>query len=107
MKILSIIMIIAYLMLPAVCFGHPCEPFSPHVPQEAIVSDSSDTSDECPLTHGSDYCETTCCCAGHVPASAFLEIHCAIMTAKQLSYESLLVLPRLVDRIFVPPQNHS
>jgi hypothetical protein len=95
-------------MLPAICFGHPCElpsPNSLNSAQGIIASDASDMSDECPFTHGADYCETTCCCAGHVPSSAFMVIPHADLTARLLPYEPHLALPRLIDRIFVPPQN--
>jgi hypothetical protein len=104
MKIVSAILIIAYLMLPAICFGHPCGMDSATAQHSAIVSGDSG---ECPFNHEIDYCETTCCCAGHVPSSSFLEIPYTNVTAKLLSYESCMALPRLIDRIVVPPQNHS
>lgn len=105
MKIVSVILIIAYLMLPAICFGHPCEMLSINSQHSTIAS--ADASGECPFNHDTDYCETTCCCAGHVPLSTFMVIPSADLTAKQLPYEPRLALPRLIDRIFVPPQNHS
>ncbi len=103
MKSISVILIIAYLMLPTLCFGQPCELYSAGV-QQVVAADSAN---ECPLNHDTDYCETTCCCAGYVPLYAFMEIPNADAAAKQLPYEPHLELPRLIDRIFVPPQNHS
>jgi hypothetical protein len=104
MKIVSVILIIAYLMLPAVCFGHPCGMNTTHAQHFAIASDDSA---ECPLNHDTDYCETTCCCAGHVPFSAFSAIPYNGLTARLMPYEPGIALPRLIDRIFVPPQNLS
>jgi hypothetical protein len=104
MKILSVILIVAYLMLPALCFGHPCENFVSNTEQSEVVPDDSG---DCPFNHDTDNCETTCCCAGHVPSSAFSKIPHNEMASKLLPYESLLALPRILDRIFVPPQNIS
>jgi len=104
MKILSVILIIAYLMLPAICFGHPCEELSANAGHGALVDNDSG---EYPLSHDTDDCETTCCCAGHIPLSTFTEISHAELTAKLLPYKQQLALPRILDRIFVPPQNRS
>jgi len=103
-KIISSLLIIAYLMLPAICFGNPCETLSTNTTQGTAAPDASGES---PPAHDRDNCETTCCCAGHVPLSAFSEIPYADLTAKLLPYRPQLALPRLIDRIFVPPQNHS
>jgi len=104
MKVLSVILIIAYLMLPAICCGHPCEEFSANAEHGALFDNDSGG---CPLSHDTDDCETTCCCAGHIPLSAFTEISHAELTAKLLPYKPRLALPRILDRIFVPPQNRS
>jgi hypothetical protein len=104
MKIISIILIIAYLMLPAICFGHPCAALATNPSQSALASDACD---QCPLNPDNDYCETTCCCAGHVPQSTAIRTPYADLTAKQMPYDPRLALPRLIDRIFVPPQNPS
>jgi len=104
MKILSVILIITYLMLPVICFGHPCETLSAHVEHGALVDNDSG---EFPLNHDTDNCETTCCCAGHIPLSTFSEISYAELSAKLLPYKPQLALPRILDRIVVPPQNHS
>jgi hypothetical protein len=104
MKIVSVILIIVYLMLPVICFGHPCDMLSTNSQHSAIASDASG---ECPYNHGTDCCETTCCCAGHFPLYTFTEVPYAGLTAKQSPYEPHLALPQFTDRIFVPPQNHS
>ena len=103
MKIIALILILAYLMLPAICFGHPCDGLSAHAEHS---SSAFAQSDACPVDYDSDNCETTCCCAGHLPASPIAppQFSC---TGRQLSYEPQLALPRLLDRIVVPPQNHS
>lgn len=104
MKIVSIILIIAYLTLPVLCLGHPCEPLVEHSAQSLVVSE---VPGECPLPHDTDDCETTCCCAGHVPLSSGAAITYAGVSAEKRQYEPYLALPRLIDRIFVPPQNHA
>ncbi len=104
MKTVSIILVLAYLMLPVLCFGQPCEVFASSSGHSALASD---VSDGCPFNHDTDNCETTCCCAGHIPLSSFMEIPHTALTAKLLPYEPHLALPRIIDRIFVPPQNHS
>jgi hypothetical protein len=67
----------------------------------------SDAADECPFPHDTDDCETTCCCAGHVLLSAAAAIPYAGIIVLMRQYEPYLALPRLIDRIFVPPQNHA
>jgi hypothetical protein len=104
MKILSAILIITYLMLPALCFGYPCELLSADAEQGFVVCDDSDV---CPFNHETDNCETTCCCAGHVPIPVFTKIPSAKLTSRLVPHDSHLELPQILDRIFVPPQNVS
>jgi hypothetical protein len=104
MKIVSVILIMAYLMLPAICFGHPCEMFSPDSQHCTIAPDASG---ECSFVYDTDNCETACCCAGHLPLSAFTEIPYDYLTASLLPYEPQLALSRVTDRIFIPPQIFS
>lgn len=104
MKMVSLILIIAYLMLPALCLGHPCEPLFEHSTQSLIASD---VPDECPLPHDTDDCETTCCCAEYVPLSAGITIAYVGIAVMLRQYEPYIALPRLIDRIVVPPQNHA
>lgn len=104
MKIVSIIMIIAYLTLPALCFGSPCEMLSADSQHCSVATDAPV---DCPSDYDTDYCETTCCCAGHVPLSEFRGIPKAGLIARLTPYEPRLALPGLMYRIFVPPQNHS
>ena len=88
-------------MSPALCFGNPCEMLSASSQDTTVVSDASK---ECPISHDSDGCELSCCCAGHIPLSAFIEITYADLVAK-LFHVPHQALPRLLDRIFVPPEN--
>jgi hypothetical protein len=104
MKIVSAIIIIAYLMLPAICFGHPCEMNSQKSLHGTIASNAAG---ECPFDYGTDFCETTCCCAGHVPLSARVTIPYVVLIERQVPCEPRLALPRLLDRIVVPPENIS
>jgi hypothetical protein len=103
MKLVSIILLIIYLILPAACFGHPCE--LPSVHAQHICALASDAGDF-PADLDTDSCETTCCCAVYVPLSTTIVKASAEHTSRQLPYEPHLALPRLIDRIFVPPQNH-
>jgi hypothetical protein len=107
MKTLSVFIIVLYLVLPVICLADPCAFHIESSDQEAGDFLSSAQSGECPLPHDTDDCATTCCCAGHVPLSAFSKTPYAGLTAKQLPYEPHLALPRVIDRIFVPPQNLS
>jgi hypothetical protein len=105
-KIISLILILVYFLLPSMCYADPIEL---HVssPTEIIEPSASQQATDCPETTETDNCDTSCCCAGHTPLSAFTKIPYAFLTSKQLSFEPQLALPRLLDRIFVPPQNHS
>jgi hypothetical protein len=104
MKIAALIMIIAYLILPALCFGETCEPFSAQAQHSPSTCDHSD--DVLP-NHDVDNCEKNCCCAGHVPLSLFRGIAYVEPAARLLPYEPRLALPRLIDRIFIPPRNFA
>jgi hypothetical protein len=77
---------------------------SPDAPHSII---SSDASGECPFNHDTDNCEVTCCCAEYVPLPALTEIRRTDLVTSLLPDEPSIALPRLIDRIFVPPQNRS
>ena len=102
MKIVSVILILAWLMLPALCFGHPCDDIFAETQHSSAADDPSDMS---PVEYDSDNCEASFCCAGHLPATS-IPLPYLSFTDKLLSYEPPLALPRIVYRIFVPPQNH-
>jgi hypothetical protein len=104
MKALSIIFIILYLLLPVACMAHPCSLHDERVHQEAADTIDANQSEECPGGHDTDSCETTCCCAGHLPLSSTTIPFSGLM-AKHLPHDPNIALPRLIDRIFVPPQN--
>ncbi len=104
MKTLSIILIIAYLFLPVLCFGHPCEEIFANVEHSSVVSIDFG---ECPINHDTDNCEISCCCASYIPQSIFSEIKYVELTSTILLYKSCISLPRIFERIFVPPQNFS
>jgi hypothetical protein len=103
MKNISVILIIAYLMLPTLCFGHPCEIHSASA-QQVFAADSENES---PFNHDTDDCETTCCCAGHVQTPTFAANLNAPYISKLLAYDPMIVLPQVIANIVVPPQNHS
>lgn len=101
MKFVSVILIIAYLWLPLLCFGHPCDELSANAQDSGVVATSSD---QCPASD-SDNCEVACCCAGHLPVSA-MSPPTLDLVGKQSRYQPYLALPCILDRIFVPPENH-
>jgi hypothetical protein len=103
-KVVSALLIIAYLILPAICYGQPCEVLQSNSLQCTAASDHSGA---CPLNQVTDNCESTCCCAGHILSGTLTKILYGDLASRLLPYEPDLVLPQLIDRIFVPPQNHS
>jgi hypothetical protein len=103
MKALSFIIIIVYLLLPLACFGHPCETVSSEPPHVVVAADPSDAS---PVDLETDYCETTCCCAGHLPLPRFTGIAPLDNISGRYAYEPSLSLPLILDRIFVPPKRY-
>jgi hypothetical protein len=102
MKIVSVILMLAYLMLPALCFGHPCDDLFADTQHSNAAGAPSDNP---PVEYDSDDCEAGICCAGHLPATSN-PLRYLGFTDKLLSHEPPLALPRIVYRIFVPPQNH-
>lgn len=107
MKTVSLILIVLYLVLPTACLAHPCSSLGELAHQEAAVDVISGLSDECPLNHDTDDCESTCCCAVHVLTPLSRDLFSANPKTNNPPYEPNLALPRLIDRIFVPPQNIS
>jgi len=104
MKLLSVVLIIAYLMLPTLCFGAPPLGYSGCVTHSG--AESLDSGGH-PLECDTDYCESTCCCAGHIPLSFIKELPYLGLSSKLLAYAPRLVLAQIIDRIYVPPQNLS
>jgi len=102
MKIVSVILMLAYLMLPALCFGHPCDDLFADAQHRSAAGAPSDNS---PVESDSDNCEAGICCAGHLPATS-IPLPYLSYAGKLLSYEPPLALPRVIYRIFVPPRNH-
>lgn len=105
MRIISIIIIALYLMLPVACLAHPCSSLAEIAHFDATVDIETDQSPVCPLNHDDDDCETTCCCSGHTVTSAFPGIASPYIKVAFSQYDPYLSLPNIIDRIFVPPQN--
>jgi len=104
MKTVSVILIVVYLVFPVICPGPSCgAPFA-HAGQSAVISGDSGGY---PANHDTDNGETTLCCAGHIPLSAFAGIPRVELTSRLLPHEPRLALPQIADRIVVPPQNYS
>ncbi len=97
-KIAALMLLVLYLALPLICFSHPCELTEPAQAHGTCAVDGE--------SHGTDSCETACCCAEHVPFSAEAAIPPAV-TGRLVSYERPLVLSRLIRRIFIPPRNFA
>ena len=62
MKPMSVFIILAYILLPVVCFAHPVEL---HVEATSDVFDIF--TSEYPDKQDMDNCESACCCAEHTP----------------------------------------
>jgi len=105
MKIVSIILIVLYLILPVACLAHPCSSLGELVHKDTCEYLTTDQDHECPVNHDADDCETTCCCAGQILADIVSKIISQVIIERTSLYEPQLALPRLLDRIFVPPQN--
>lgn len=105
LKSISLLLIFAYILLPTFCYAHPCELNLSSSAETSQITASQQGTD-CPITNHTDNCETTCCCDGHF-LTAFTAILYVDQPARQLPYDLQSTLPRLIDRIFVPPQNHS
>ena len=105
-KTVALILLVLYILLPTLCHAHPCEL---HVGSSSEMADSAPDQQNtaCPHLPDSDSCETTCCCAGYVPLSVFTVINSTCLASELFIPEPYLALPRLMDRIFVPPQNLS
>lgn len=106
MKLLSLLLIALYLFLPVACLTHPCGHQEELTTQQSIELTTA-VADECPENDDSDHCENTCCCAGHLPFSPVAEPFAIALITRKSPFNPYLVLPRLIDRIFVPPQNLS
>ena len=104
LKSIALLLIVVYFLLPAVCFAHPCEIYGSSASGIFDPIDHQHSADA-PDSLGGDNGETTCCCADHMPLSAFTPIPSPILTTRQRPYEPDLALPRLIDRIYIPPQN--
>jgi hypothetical protein len=100
MKLFSCILIITYLLMPAFCFGHPCELFV--AGSQQIVAADTDTAIPC---HDTDDCETTCCCAGQELTPMFSVLPNIPYSTLLRAHTPILFLPQVLARIIVPPQN--
>ena len=100
-KSISLLLIIAYFQLPTLCYADPCELYKSSA-SEIIDLSANQQITECLEQLDPDNCETTCCCARHVPLSTFAEVFSAHLEAKLVPDEPHLALPRLMDRILSP-----
>lgn len=105
-KTISLLLIVAYFLLPSLCYAHPCELYTSASLETVEIAVDQPASD-CPEADETDNCEATSCCGGQVHHSAYWENPTADANARQLPVEPHLALPRLIDRIFVPPQNRT
>jgi hypothetical protein len=100
MKTMSIFIILAYILLPAVCFAHPIE-----LQVEAASGIYDIFASEYPDKQGMDQSESACCCEEH---TLFVNRIINTFPAVRLSGSSPIFLnPQVFIPIFVPPQNIS
>jgi len=106
-KFVSLLLILTYFLLPVMCYADPCETHTNSPAEITGTSTGHQAAVDRSEAAGTDGCEITCCCAGHIPLSSFTAIPHVLLMSRLLPFEPQLALPRLLDRIFVPPQNHS
>lgn len=105
MKIISIIIISLYLVLPVACWAHTCSSLGEIAHFDVTVDIEVDQSTKCPVNQDDDDCETTCCCSGYTITSTLPALSSPYLEAEYSPYEPYLALPNFIERIFVPPQN--
>lgn len=100
MKSISVLIILVYILLPAVCLAHPIEL------QAEVSSDIFDTfTSDHPDKQGVDNCKFNCCCTEYT-ISVYPDIN--TFAPKRLPGQSLYIKPpQIFIPIFVPPQNLS
>jgi hypothetical protein len=105
MKIISIIIIVLYLVLPVACLAHPCSSLGEIAHFDALVDIEADQSTGCPVNHDDDNCETTCCCSVHTVTATLPALPSPYLKVAYSPYEPYLALPNVSFSIFVPPRN--
>jgi hypothetical protein len=99
-SIAASLLVCAYLVLPLTCLAHPCELHklqSNHAAKDYLSEDGS----TCPV-QDIDNCDTTCCCAGHEPATHGFGYTPEISTL--LANDGFLILSQMPTSIYVPPE---
>jgi len=101
MKVVSLIILVLYLLLPLACFAHPCESCLGNTTTE----DSTGTAGKHSHNQDADNCDsTTCCAASIVQDFGFIADYRPIITEIVVP-EQQQKLQQIVFQIFIPPQN--
>lgn len=106
MKIVSLVLIAAYLLLPAICLGHVFH----IVPTECHLVDTIfNEAEGVPYGDNSEgeTEERICSCEEHLPNPIFIDFTSAYLEFKLFPFEPELYLSGFLNRIFIPPEFSS
>ena len=99
----AIVLIMIVLLSPVACFAHPC--IASHAVSTTEIQLQLASSEQCPIQHEVDFCETSCCCADYVQLLPFPGVAYSPDITRNHIHPRIAYLPKVPDRIFVPPQN--
>jgi hypothetical protein len=101
MKMVSLLILVLYLLLPLACFAHPCDSCL----DNPDTADSSGKSGSHSHSQDADSCDTTICCEEYINLSSEITIIYAPLVSAIVTHECYQRLPKVVIPIFVPPQS--
>ena len=105
---ISALLIILYLLIPVMGFGHDTAPDTRTTDIRSIGEVAGSPCDGCPCSdeQGSRCCDIDfCSCAFHCPSVQGVQVRYAPVVIVARHAESFRMLPQVYLSIFVPPQN--
>jgi hypothetical protein len=102
MKLLGILIIVMYLLMPLACFAHPCESCLDAV---SDISDTSGVPGSHSHSHDADNCDSTFCCAECTHLQHEIPVVYSPRVTVLEIFERYQHFPTVVIPIFIPPQN--
>ena len=101
MKMMALMILMFYLLLPLACFAHHCDAFSAN----PNTVDASGKSGGNPHNQDADVCDSTVCCEENMYLNSKITVNYAPLVSVIVISESYQKLPKVVIPIFVPPQS--
>jgi hypothetical protein len=98
MKVVSLIILFLYLLLPVACFAHPCESCLGN-------PDTEDSSGKHSHNQDADSCDSTTCCAAYIIQSFEFTPFYEPLISDIVAPEKHQNFQDPVFTIFIPPQN--